>query len=254
MRKNVCIYTVLVGSYDNVIDPVVVREDFDYICFVGKGEKERHRSDIWNFVEIDIIIEDGGRLSRYPKIKPHKTILSDYLYSLYIDANILIKDKYIYDRIDELINSNNNIALLKHPFRDCFYQEAYVCIASLKGGWFDILRQILFLKRKGYPKHNGLYEANVIFRKQNAPEIVALDEHWWDTFMKYSKRDQLSLVYALKENPVDVAYFLPPGQTTRNHYAFEKISHLAKKETATTKMKKHLIRMISGISRKLLKE
>lgn len=248
------IYTVLVGGYDNVIDPLVVNNDFDYICFVGKGEISLHQSDVWKFCEIDADLKDKGRLSRIPKILPHKTCLSEYDYSLYVDANILIKDRYVYERIDELITDECPIALLQHPFRDCVYQEAYVCVASLKGGWFDIIRQICFLKWKRFPKHNGLYEANVIFRRHNKPEVVAVDEKWWSTFMKYSKRDQLSLVYALKEDPVKVTYFLPPGQTTRNHYAFEKIRHLAQKEKTSTKLKKRFIKMISGISRKVLKE
>ena len=44
--KKKCIYTVLIGGYDNVIDPKVTVEDFDYICFVGKGESSKMRSDI----------------------------------------------------------------------------------------------------------------------------------------------------------------------------------------------------------------
>ena len=249
-----CIYTVLIGGYDNVIDPKVTVEDFDYICFVGKGESSKIRSDIWKIEEFEEDIEDKGRLSRYPKLLPHKTSLSGYDYSLYVDANILIKDKYIYERINTLISLNTPIALLQHPFRDCVYQEAYVCIASMKGGWLDILRQIFFLKRKGIKKHSGLYEANVIFRKHNDTDIIALDELWWETFMKYSKRDQLSLVYALSNYKGNIQYFLPSGLTTRNHPSFEKISHLPQKPSTGKKVKHFIIKLLSGVARKALKE
>lgn len=252
--SRIAIYTVLVGAYDNVVDPLVVNNEIDYICFVGKGEAGLHNSKVWKFIEIEDALKDKGRMSRIPKILPHKTALSEYDYSLYVDANILIKEKYIYDRIGELVSTNTRIALLQHPFRDCVYQEAYVCIASLKGGWSSILRQIAFLKRKRYPKHAGLYEANVIFRKHNELEVVEMDKLWWKTFMRYSKRDQLSLVYALKETKLQPVFFLPPGQTTRNHPAFEKIMHLAKKGTHSQRMKKTIVKVLSGVSRKLLKE
>ena len=181
-------------------------------------------------------------------------MLSGYDYSLYVDANILIKEKYVYERINTLISLNTPIALLQHPFRDCVYQEAYVCIASMKGGWLDILRQIFFLKRNGIPKHNALYEANVIFRKHNDADIVRMDELWWKTFMKYSKRDQLSLVYALSKYKGKIDFFLPPGQTTRNHPSFEKISHLPQKPSTGEKVKRFIVKLFSGVARKALKE
>ena len=254
MCNRICLYTALVGGYDEVIEPLQVSHELDYICFVGKGEAGRHCSRVWQFVEIDFEIRDFGRLSRVPKLLPHETCLKDYEYSLYIDANILIKSEFIYDRIDELVKTNTKLALLQHPFRDCVFQEAYVCVASMKGGWLDILRQIFFLKRKGIKKHSGLYEANVIFRKHNDTDIIALDELWWDTFMKYSKRDQLSLVYALSNYKGKIDFFLPPGQTTRNHPSFEKISHLPQKPSAGKKVKHFIIKLFSGVARKALKE
>ena len=255
MKRRVAIYTVLAGnSYDSIKQFDSISDDVDYICFVKKGQKNKEVNGIWRVEEIDYDAKDNGRLSRYPKLQPHKTFLSDYEYSLYIDGNIIIKNDYVYQRIDELINCGTKIALLKHPFRDCVYQEAYVCIASMKGGWLDILRQIFFLKRNSIPKHNGLYEANVIFRKHNDADVIAMDELWWETFMKYSKRDQLSLVYALSKYKGKIDFFLPPGQTTRNHPSFEKISHLPQKPSTGKKVKHFIIKLLSGVARKALKE
>lgn len=253
-NPKVCVYTVLVGGYDRIIEPQEVDPNIDFICFVGKTESSRQNSTIWEFVEIESDLKDLGRLSRIPKLLPHKTCIANYDYSLYIDANILIRDKSVYERINDFVSKEIKIGLLQHPFRDCVYQEAYVCIASLKGGWLDIVRQICFLRWKGVPKHCGLFEANVIFRKHNDPIVVAMDELWWKTFMRFSKRDQLSLVYALREENLSVSYFLPPGQTTRNNSAFKKINHLAQKKNRDERIKGGIIRFIFGISKKLLKE
>lgn len=249
------IYTALVGNtYDNIISLSIIDERFDYICFVRKGDKKTEYVGNWRILELETVVEDNARLSRYPKLAPHKTEVAKYDYSLYIDANINIKGNDIYDRFIELVEKNEKIALLKHPFRDCVYQEAYVCVAALKGGWLDILRQIFFLRMSGVKPHSGLYEANFIFRKHNDAEIVSLGELWWNTFMKYSKRDQLSLVYSLQNTTVNPIYFLESGFTTRNHPSLEKVQHNKQATTVRLDFQKRVVSVLHRIFKHLLKE
>ncbi len=249
------VYTALIGNnYDNIINLLVVDERFDYICFVRNGDKKSEYAGNWRIVEIETIVKDNARLSRYPKLLPHKTIVSKYEYSLYIDANINITGKDIYARFLELAKQDVHIALLKHPFRDCVYQEAYVCIAALKGGWFDILRQIISLKLSGIKPHSGLYEANFIFRKHNALEIVTFGDIWWATFLKFSKRDQLSLIYSLNKNSIKPIYFLAPGLTTRNHPSLEKVKHNSQTETTQISLKRRIVSILYKFFKAILKE
>jgi hypothetical protein len=221
---------------------------------VDKGSKKSDYSNGWKIEEIDYEVKDNGRLSRFPKLLPHKTVISNYDHSLYIDANINIKGDSIYKRFLSLVESNTNIAMLQHPFRDCVYQEAYTCVAACKGGWFDILRQIFFLKRKGVKKHSGLYEANLIFRKHNSSEIIELDELWWDTFMKYSKRDQLSFIYAIHETGIIPEFFLEPGLTTRNHADLEKVQHNKQSGDSRLSVKQRIVASTYRLFKPLLKE
>ena len=253
-KKSLAIYTVLVGGYDAISNPIVIEPNVDYICFVDRMHIDNMVSDVWRFEVVDEPIKDNGRLSRYPKILPHKTILSNYDYSLYIDANVIINSEFIYSRIDELITTGIKVSMIKHPFRDCVYQEGYVCIAGLKGGWVDILRQLFFLKRKGIPKHSGLFEAGVIFRVHNDPEVIAMDEMWWNNFMRFSKRDQLSLVYAKDKNKINIEPFLSDGYSIRNHNSFKVIKHLPQKPTKVQIIRGKVVGLLYGISKKLLKE
>lgn len=253
--KQYLVYTALVGStYDNIISLSRTDERFDYICFVRKGDKKSDFVGNWRIVEIDTHVDDNARLSRFPKLQPHRTEVLNYEYSLYIDANINIKGDDIYERFIELVKNEEKIALLKHPFRDCVYQEAYVCIASLKGGILDIIKQICSLKMNGIKAHSGLYEANLIFRKHNDNEIIEFDNLWWDTFMKYSKRDQLSLVYALYKLSLSPNYFLKPGLTTRNHPSLEKLSHNIQSTTPQMDFKRKVMSVLQIIFKPLLKE
>lgn len=253
--KKLVVYTVLTGkSYDKVVQPDIVDTDIDYILFTDNISEYNNYTGCWKIVQIPFEMPDKGRLSRYPKILPHETILKEYDYSLYIDANIRIKEKYVYERMRELADLDVNMALLQHPFRDCVYQEAYVCIAACKGGWVDIIRQLFFLKKNKIPKHSGLFEANLIFRKHSEKTVVETDSIWWHTFMKYSKRDQLSLVYALRKTEIRIEYFLPKGYTTRNHNSFEKIVHLPQKENKKTQIKRKVVSSVYNVFKKLLKE
>lgn len=254
MKKYV-IYTVLTGAkYDSLRSLSFTVDDFDYICFVKKGEKTTPFIGCWRIIELEHELDDNARLSRYPKLAPHLTEVTKYEYSLYMDANINIKGYSIYQRFLELVNEDVHIALLKHPFRDCVYQEAYVCIAACKGGWFDIVRQILMLKRSGIQKHSGLYEANFIFRKHNSPEIKELGNLWWNTFMKYSKRDQLSLVYSLQSTGIIPKLYLGPDYTTRNHPDLEKVQHNKQQGNAQLSFKKKVVLALYSICKPLLKE
>lgn len=249
------IYTALVGKgYDNILQPKVVDNRFDYICFVKKGDKKEDYNGVWRIEEIESDIIDNIRLSRYPKMIPGKTCLKEYKYSLYIDANIVIKDKFVYDRFIELVLKEVPLALLQHPHVDCVYQDAYIVIAGCRASWTDVIRQILFLKWKKYPTHNGFYEANVIFRKNNDEEVLKFGEIWWKTFLRFSKRDQLSIVYALNESGLHPDYFLPQGYCARNHYAFEAVNHIKQKETFSLKIKKKIVAATISIFRKALKD
>lgn len=255
-RNRYCIYTVLVGdNYDLLKDPLKVNREFDYICFVGKGSHLINRSgSVWNMVEIPISFNDNVRDSRYPKILPHETLISRYDFSLYIDANVQIADDFVYNRFFELVENNVTISFIKHPWRDCVYQEAYVCIAAQKAPWIGIIRQVFFLKRKKVPKHGGLYEANVIFRKHNESDIVRMCDLWWNTFVNYSKRDQLSLAYALMDFRTPIQLFLPQGYSTHNHFAFNFTLHPPKTLNFEAKIKNKIVKIVYKASKFLLKE
>ena len=244
-NNKIVIYTVLVGNYDKLCQPQKIIEGVDYVCFTDK-EDCNDRIGVWQVVRVPFSHKDNGRASR--------TVLSEYDYSLYIDANLIIKDDYVYQRIEDFVKNETKLALIKHPARDCAYQEAYNCIAGCKAKWRDLIRQIMFLKRKGFPEHWGLFEANVIFRKHNNESVKELDELWWSTFMKYSKRDQLSLVYSLWTTSIEYSFFLPEQYSTLNHPSFERLEHLPKKDSLNTKIKKWIVSLFLKKAKSVLKE
>ena len=194
MKKGV-IYTSIVGNYDPLLEHCYIMEDWDYICFSeSKAIVQNHT--IWKIIVLPSNeIKNNIRLSRLPKILPHR-FLTEYEYSIYLDANINILDDTLEKRVNQLIKKNVKIAIAPHPQRDCVYEEAQVCIKSGKDKKSIIEKQIKEIYTlNNFPTHFGLYQNNLIYRKHN--DLVELDQLWWDIYMKYSRRDQLSLVYAL---------------------------------------------------------
>lgn len=221
MNKKV-VYTSLVGDYDILPEPKFIMKDWDYVCF---SNNYKNKNSIWRIEPIPFKSRNNHILSRYAKILPHR-VLKDYDYSLYIDANIEITGDLIEKRINELIKEHQILSQIPHPSRNCIYKEAQFCIELGMDRRHLIEKQIKFLKQEKYPENNGLFENGLIFRCHNNPQIITLNEDWWNIFLKYSKRDQLSLVFLLWKNGIHCEPFTPLGMSVRNipsiNYSFHK--------------------------------
>lgn len=222
--KEFVIYTVLVGGYDDVLQPKVVDDRFDYILF--SNDFKEPRQGVWTVREIPRVVEnDNKRLSRYPKTHP-ETLLADYKASLYIDANIQIQDQWVYDRFIELYSQNTEFAGIQLVLtgRDCIYEHSFDMCQVLVEHDYVAVRQCHKLYELGFPRHFGLNENNIIYRI-HTEKMKRTDEEWWDWILSYSARDQFSYMYCLWKNNVEIKYFLPEGEDSRNGIHFRLINH-----------------------------
>ena len=218
------IYTCIVGGYDPLRQPAATDPDFDFVCFVGKGEKTADRIGVWQIRELDCGISDPALLSRYPKMHPH-LLLPGYGASLWIDGNIEILDGSIYDVLRAKLSSGVKYSGVRHPSRDCVYSEAWMCRKMGYLGWWKWLRVCLFLLLHGQRRRSGLIENNLIFRRHRDPQIVRLDELWWSMLSRLARRDQLSFPWCLKECGVPFDALLPDGMNTRNYPGLRYLRH-----------------------------
>lgn len=211
MRK--VIYTCLTGKYDEFRSPLAVRNDWDYICFSNNSHLPQNK--IWEIRTIPYQSKDNILLSRFAKIQPHK-VLADYRYSLYIDANIQIIDDGFYDVLENLIASGTELAHVKHPFRDCVYDDIISCYLGCQEDLYKVHKSWTFLKKNGYPFHNGLYENNIIFREHNIPQIIQANELWWNLFCSLSRRDQFTLCFVYWKLNIRPQFLFNDGKCARN--------------------------------------
>lgn len=206
--NNFVVYTVQTGGYDVVLQPKVIDERFDYVLFTDVVSEKK--KGVWEVRPIPYENADLTRLSRYPKMHPNE-LLSEYKASLYIDANIQIISQKIYERFIELYEQEVDWASVKHPYRDCIYDEAYVTYGLDTEA--NIMRWCHRLKTEGYPMHRGLLENGVTYRMHN-DTTQKVNEMWWSLYEQYTRRDQLTLYYVLWKVPeIKVDQILPEGES-----------------------------------------
>lgn len=241
-KNNKVIYTSLTGGYDQLIQPKCIFEGFDYICF--SNDFKEKKVGIWEIRPIPFESKDRTRLSRFVKLNPH-IALPEYEYSLWMDSNLCIQTDELLNRINYLIKINSLMASVLHPFHNCIYEDAIQCIIGGRDSYFTIKKQVLFLHSQKFPYRNGLYENNLIFRKHNDETIKKISNEWWNLYMNYSKRDQLSLCYVFWKNNFSPDLLLPEGVSTRNTECICYIKH--KKRKLSVRLKSLLLRISNRI-------
>ena len=199
MRK-ICVYTCITGDYDNLQEIKNKEPGVDYYCFTNN---KNIKSDSWNVVYIQDEKIDNTRLARKIKILGHPIIMDKYDISIWVDG--FISEMNVFDFLHEQCDLDSyDFICFKHSQRDCIYEEAEECIRQGKDDPSLIREEMKFLRKKGYPRNNGLIESTVLIRKHNNPKVKKTMKIWFDMVAKYSKRDQLSLNYAIYETGIDV--------------------------------------------------
>lgn len=142
---------------------------------------------------------DPRRNSRIQKILAHEYI--DTEYSIYIDGNISLLTTP--EKLVEKYLKEYDIAVFKHPNRDCVYDEAIQCA---KRGLDDpeiIIEQATAYEKAGYAKHKGLCECGIILRRHTS-QVAAFNNAWWAQYCRHSRRDQISFMYAVDQVGIPV--------------------------------------------------
>ncbi len=218
------VYTCIIGGYDELLQPLRPAPDFDFVCFVGKGEKTSGRIGVWQIRELDCDFADRGLRSRYPKMHPH-VLLPDYEASLWIDGNIEVLDGSLWQAVRDKEASGVKYSGVAHPSRGDVFQEARMCYNMHYISALRLLRVWAWQYFHGMRRGSGLMENNIIFRRHNEADIIALDEMWWRCVVKLARRDQLSLMACLRHCGISPDCLLPDSQNSRNHPGLKYLPH-----------------------------
>ena len=203
----ITVFTSIVGNKDNLIPQeglVVFQNAYD-----------KFKSD--------------RRNSRIQKILAHKFIKTEY--SIWIDGNLkLLSDPQ--SLVDKYLNGYD-IAVFKHPIRNCLYKEAIECAKRGLDSSEIIIEQVKSYEDEGYPKENGLGE-NMMILRRHTKKVEQFNNAWWAEYCRFSVRDQLSFMYCadkvgLPVNLIDEQFIENNGRYFRGNI-IEIVPHLTEQK------------------------
>lgn len=135
---------------------------------------------------------DPCRRAKFPKIMAHAHLECDY--SLWVDGSVTLKPDLDMAMLIEKHLSGCDLAVMRHPNRDCIYDEAE-CIIKLEKD--DALTVQKYVELSDMPKHWGLFETGFVLRR-HTDTMNLFEQAWWRELVHWSRRDQLSLPVILK--------------------------------------------------------
>lgn len=186
--SKILVYTSIFGGYDSIKSPKCKNPNFDYICFT-----DREYTSTWNIRIIDPGF-DNCRNARFIKTNI-MNICPEYDYYIWVDGSMLLVSD-LGDIVNTFIVSDNDGLFVKHPIRNCIYDEYSACMKLKKANEDEMFKQMKYYKSRNFQRNRGLVESNFFIIKNNDPN-KKLFGLWWDEIKTRSPRDQLSFNYVL---------------------------------------------------------
>ncbi len=206
------IYTVLVGDKESLGNPLSTLPadactdlEIEFVCVTDNRLLE---SDVWRFEYLDSVYLPPEKLSRRAKAMPHE-YFPDNEISLYVDNTVAFKR--LPNSSDLALNGQAYLfRLFRHPTRSHPGEEAGA-IAILGYESIPVLCEQLDFYSRQQPIESitPLSTCTVILRSHHHPAVVRQGVVWWEQILAFSKRDQMSFDFSLRETGCKVDYL--PG-------------------------------------------
>ena len=191
------IYTVITGSYDSIKQPRVIETGVEYILFTNN--REIREAGVWKVVQI-LSEEWPGRtarennilLSRKVKMLPHEYLPEGAEWSIYIDADMVIKRP-----LTELLNnlhSKTLFAACRHSYCKSVQEEIEDLLSKNMVQLEQVQHQWNKYKEWGFRDDLGISENGLLIRKHNNQHVQSLMQLWWSEYQQGCLRDQVSLM------------------------------------------------------------
>lgn len=215
------VYTAITGDYDGLKElPELSRKGVECVAFL---DRERIKTDptFWSIKKAHAEFKDQNRNAKIHKIMPH-LFFPDKEYSLWLDGSCRIEFPFTVERLIDIYLSDADLAVFKHPIRNCVYQEANACISAKLDDPDVIREQVNRYTKENYPSNFGLAECSVLLRR-HTPAMKAFSELWWNEIKRGSRRDQISFNYVAHKTGLKIQYF--PGDLRKTNYLFKREGH-----------------------------
>lgn len=185
-RSAIVVYTAIFGGYDELRPPRERQPGVQYLCFT---DNPRLKPNGWT-VRYCPASGDPLMQAKRLKILAHESVDCDM--SLWIDGRI-----ELHSLNGAIEQCRADLALTRHPHRDCIYAEAEHCKRVRRGDPRRIDAAIARYKSEGHPPAFGLWRGGVILRK-HTPAMARFNGEWWREVSTGTSRDQIALPVVLR--------------------------------------------------------
>ena len=175
--NTVTIYTAVTPGYDSQKATPPKEQGVAFEFRKGAGESGSLESVLWN---------------RKQKILEPPT---DCLTSLYVDGSFTIM-KPVKELVEGWLEKHD-MALFKHPWRECAYAEIDECVARGKLDARAAEKARSHLMLAGFPRDYGLWACGIISRRAQSNPLQQWVAPQWFKLVQEVPRDQIWLPYVL---------------------------------------------------------
>jgi hypothetical protein len=191
--NKLAVYTCITGDF-NALQPHPPTPGVDWMCFTDAITVPMYadQPDDWHLVPLTVPPGvSPRRLAKSVKLYPHQVLDPEVKASIWIDGTARVtSEAFPYEAFNCV--GAQQIAMWRHPERDCIYDEAVASLPFPKYTQEPILDQVAHYWRAGFPLHGGLWAAGVIARI-HGPSCGVLADAWMAEITRWSIQDQLSL-------------------------------------------------------------
>jgi hypothetical protein len=220
-HQKIVVYTAISRGYDRLPELHPLWEpEADFVAFLEEPLEDAG----WTVRPLYRRFHDPCRNAKVHKVLPH-VYFPQAEYSLWIDGSVAITSPLPLQRWIEKYLSRHDLAVFKHRFRNCLYDEAVECLRWNLDSGSVINRQMQKYYREGYPLANGLAECTVLFRR-HTEKVRRFNEVWHQEIKRHSRRDQLSFNYAAEKTGLTYSHL--PGGISQNPH-FQWLPHLGRR-------------------------
>jgi hypothetical protein len=217
----IAVFTAIAGAYDALTLPSPLDPAYDYIVFADSPVAD---TGIYDIRAIPYKHEDPTRVARW--VKTHALeLLAGYDVAIWIDANIAIVDD-IGPMLRKFLESGAPAGAVPHPYRGNVDEEFDACIQLMRDDVAVIEAQRAYYRDNGFDG-GAIFETGLLMMDLHHPALAKFLASWWTQIERFSRRDQLSVGWALRDAQTSMHLLMQFPTNVRSHSCFCYVPHSA---------------------------
>ncbi|WP_172965692.1 rhamnan synthesis F family protein [Agrobacterium sp. FDAARGOS_525] len=219
-RAKIAVATAITGGFDPLLLPDILEADVDYVCF---SDQDIDGYGVFEIRKLDYTNKDKRRIARYAKTHLI-SLLPGYDYIFWIDANIQLRCG-VGRFIEGLKSAGKSVGGIHHPVRLSCFEEGKAAIEQKLDDAELIAAQLS--RYSAIPNLGGarLVETNFMIFDSTNSKTKTFTDLWWSEIESNSRRDQLSVNYALMQAGIDLYPLFEENMCTRDSGCFYLYDH-----------------------------